>query len=117
MIKRIAFTCYPVTDMVRSRTFYEGILGLEPCDNFREVWQEYDIDGTTFAISSMITEFVKPGSQSSVTFEVNNLKATMLRLKAKGVSLVAEEPVESPVCWMAFIKDPDGNTISLHQCK
>jgi catechol 2,3-dioxygenase-like lactoylglutathione lyase family enzyme len=27
-IQEIAFSCYPVTDMARARTFYEGILGL-----------------------------------------------------------------------------------------
>ena len=28
-IKEIAFTGYPVTDMARSRAFYEGVLGLK----------------------------------------------------------------------------------------
>lgn len=29
-INEIAFSCYPVTDMERSRRFYEGVIGLEP---------------------------------------------------------------------------------------
>ena len=30
MIKQIAFTAYPVRDMKRARSFYEGDLGLKP---------------------------------------------------------------------------------------
>lgn len=63
--KKVAFTCYPVTDMKRARSFYEGLLGLQPGDNFQDAWQEYDFGGTTFAISSMIVEFAKPGTQGS----------------------------------------------------
>jgi predicted enzyme related to lactoylglutathione lyase len=115
-IKKVAFTCYPVTDMVRSREFFEKTLGLRPGDNFRDEWQEYDFGGTTFAISTMISQWIKPGSQSSVTFEVDNLKVTVETLKQRKV-LFPQEIIETPVCTIAFIRDPDGNGISLHQVK
>ncbi len=103
--------------MARSRAFYEGLLGLVPGDDFQGAWQEYDVGGTTFAISSMIVEFVKPGTQGSVAFEVGDLKSLVQDLKAKGVQFNSDEIMESPVCWMAFARDPDGNTVSLHQLK
>lgn len=115
--KRVAFTCYPVKDMAKARAFYEGILGLKPGDDFQGMWQEYDLDGTTFAISSMIAEFVKPGTQASVAFEVKDLKNLVQQLRAKNVQFNSDEITDSPVCWMAFIQDPDGNTVSLHQAK
>ncbi len=119
--KKVAFTCYPVKDMARSRAFYEGILGLKPGDDFQGTWQEYDFGGTTFAISSMVGEFVPPGSQGSVAFEVDDIRALVAELQAKKVQFSTEVSseivMESPVCWMAFMKDPDGNTISLHQSK
>jgi catechol 2,3-dioxygenase-like lactoylglutathione lyase family enzyme len=115
--KKVGFTYYPVADVARSRKFYEGILGLVPGEDFQGTWQEYDLDGTTFAISSSIIEFVKPGTQASVAFEVGDLGKLIPELKSKGVLFVSEEAMETPVCFMAFIKDPDGNTISLHQLK
>jgi predicted enzyme related to lactoylglutathione lyase len=116
-IKKVAFSVYPVKDIARSREFYEKTLGLKPCDDFDGKWQEYDIGGTTFAISDMITEFVKPGTQSAVSFEVGDLKSVCLDLKNKKVKFTMDEIMEAPVCSMQFILDPDGNTIGLHQCK
>ena len=115
--KKVAFTCYPVKDMARARAFYEGVLGLTPGDDFQGAWQEYDFGGTTFAISSMIVEFVKPGTQGSVAFEVGNLKSLVKDLRAKNVEFTTDEVMDTPVCSMAFMKDPDGNTVSLHQAK
>jgi predicted enzyme related to lactoylglutathione lyase len=115
--KKIAFTCYPVQDMARARTFYEKTLGLPPGENFQGVWQEYDFGGTTFAISSMTVDFLKPGSQGCVAIEVEDLKGLVKELREKGAHFQSEEIMESPVCWVAWVKDPDGNTISLHQSK
>ncbi len=108
---------YPVTDMAKARNFYEKSLGLNPGDDFDGGWQEYDFGGTTFAISSMIAEFLKPGTQGCVSFEVNDLKSLVKELKEKNVKFKLDEIMETPVCWMQFIFDPDGNTIGLHQAK
>jgi len=37
-------------------------------------------------------------------------------LKGKGVT-VYMQPMETPVCWLAAIVDPDGNPVGLHQRK
>jgi catechol 2,3-dioxygenase-like lactoylglutathione lyase family enzyme len=115
--KRVGFTVYPVQDMKRARAFYEGVLGLEPTDNFEGAWQEYDFGGTCFAISSMIAEFVKPGTQGSVAFEVSDLPGLVKGLREKGAKFTDDKLMDTPVCQMAFVLDPDGNTISLHQLK
>ena len=116
--KRVGFTVYPVADMKRARAFYEGVLGLKPGEDFDGKWQEYDFGGTTFAISTAIIEWVKPGSQGSVAFEVSDVKGLVKDLRAKKVEFAGGEDVmETPVCTMAFMKDPDGNSISLHQLK
>ena len=55
MIKHIAFTMYPVTDMVRARRFYEDTLGLRltRCEASEFEWVEYDLDGGTFALTDL----------------------------------------------------------------
>ena len=44
------------------------------------------------------------------------MPALVADLKAKGVAFAAEG-IESPVCHMAIVKDPDGNAIILHKLK
>lgn len=115
--KKVAFTCYPVQDLKRARAFYEETLGLTPGENFQDAWQEYDLGGTTFAISTMVHDAMKPGSQASIAFEVENLTELVQKLTTRSVKFHDEGIMESPVCHIAFCKDPDGNSISLHQLK
>ncbi len=119
-LKRVAFTLYPVTDMARARAFYEGVLGLLPGENFGGAFQEYDFGGTTLAIDSSPFPFLQPGTQASVSLETDDLDGFIQTIKSQGHSLVdlgGREKGESPVCYMAFVRDPDGNIVGLHQCK
>ena len=52
MITSIAFTVYPSSHMERARAFYEHVLGLHVSYNYRDVWVEYDLGGSTFAITT-----------------------------------------------------------------
>lgn len=116
MITNIAFTIYPVSDVARSRRFYEEILGLKIDHNFDNRWVEYDIAGQTFAISNMM-EGNTPGAQGAgIGFEVDDLDKTLSSLKKAGVKFLAEA-FSTPVCRMAVIADPDGNGIVIHKLK
>ena len=86
MITSIAFTVYPVSHMEWARAFYEHVLGLHVSYNYRDVWVEYDLGGSTFAITT----------------------------KERAVSFVTEA-FDTPVCRMAVIEDPDGNHITIHK--
>jgi predicted enzyme related to lactoylglutathione lyase len=117
-IQEIAFSCYPVTDMARARTFYEGILGLTvTMDHKMEGahWVEYDIGSGTLAIGSA------PGMEPSrdgcsVALEVDDFDKAIEELKAAGVEFNFG-PMETSVCHMAFVRDPDGNSIGIHRRK
>ncbi|HTA28881.1 MAG TPA: VOC family protein [Candidatus Cybelea sp.] len=114
MITSIAFTVYPVSDVVKSRRFYEDILKLKVDHNFENRWVEYDIAGQTFAISSMM-EGNTPGAQGAgIGFEVDDLDQTLADLKKANVKFLVEV-FSTPVCRMAVIADPDGNGIVIHK--
>ena len=53
-ITDIAFFAYAVSDMKKSRVFYEGVLGLKPNSDFDGSgnlnWVEYDIGSGTLGI-------------------------------------------------------------------
>lgn len=116
MIKRMAFTAYPVKDMKASRAFYEGVLGLQCTEKLSEQWVEYDIGGTCFAIAQHEMPGFKAGAQGSVAFEVSDLDQMMKSIEAKGYKQ-AMDPMDSPTCRGAFLRDPDGNLVGLHQLK
>ncbi|MDP6775554.1 MAG: VOC family protein [Candidatus Latescibacteria bacterium] len=116
MIKHVAFFGIPVSDVAKSREFYEGKLGLTVTMNFQDRWVEYDIGETTIAISDM-AEGSQPGAPGGfVALEVSDLDAAVAELKAQGVPIF-KDIFESPVCRMAVIGDPDNNGIILHQLK
>jgi predicted enzyme related to lactoylglutathione lyase len=117
-ILELAFTGYPVTDMARARAFYEGILKLEPTrviENSNGHWIEYDLGGSTFALSNMSKGEWKPSSDGpAVAFEVEDFDSAVSALQTSNVKFVIE-PFESPVCRMTIVSDPDGNSIAIHK--
>lgn len=117
-INEIAFTCYPVTDLKRARAFYEGVLRLQPTKVFGDensAWIEYDIGPGTLAIGNGAPEWKPNRGGGCIGFEVENFGEAIEALKAAGVSL--KDNFDTPVCNMAIIQDPDGNSLIIHKRK
>lgn len=116
-ITAIAFTGYPVTDMPRARAFYEQVLGLKSTVVFEhdgKHWIEYDVGPSTLAISNMSAEMWKPSPDGpAIALEVGDFDAAIAALKAAGVKFLLE-PMDSGVCRMAIVTDPDGNSLCIH---
>ncbi len=115
-VVELAFCCYAVTDMARSRAFYEGVLGLNPTsatDTPNGQWTEYEFG--PYALSLGCAPGWKPGPDGgTVALEVEDFDAAIAHLRAHGVKFRLE-PVPTPVCRMAMIFDPDGNTVCIHK--
>jgi predicted enzyme related to lactoylglutathione lyase len=117
MITSIPFVATPVTNMNRARAFYEGVLALKPAAVTCEgQWVEYQIGGSTFAISNIEPEWTPSPQGTTVAFEVNDIYDTVSLLKAHG-STIFEDVFETPDCQMAIVSDPDGNKITIHKRK
>ena len=114
MITAIAFTVYPVSNMERARAFYEHVLGLHVSSHYKDAWVEYEIGGSTFAISSTETGRTPGAKGAVVAFEVSDFDTFIHKLKDRAVVFVAE-PFETPVCRMAVIEDQDGNDLTIHK--
>jgi predicted enzyme related to lactoylglutathione lyase len=118
MLKKVAFTMYPVQDATRARAFYENKLGLtRGSASSNGVWTEYDLPGGG-CLALFMNEDIKPSAAAggSVAFEVDDLDAEIKRLKGEGVEFKAEL-IPSPVCRMSIILDSEGNSIILHELK
>lgn len=119
-ITEIAFSCYPVTDMTRARAFYVAVLGLTPTMQVGEPggmqWTEYDIANGTLAIGAGAPDWKPASSGCSVGLEVEDFDNAIAHLKSNAVAFHLE-PLETPVCRIAFILAPDGNALCIHQRK
>ncbi len=118
--KEIAFSCYAVTDFARARGFYEGVLGLKPAllvgqpGGFQ--WAEYDIAGGTLSIGFGGPDWKPSPDGCTVALEVVDFDAAIAHLRAHQVHF-RMEPMETPVCRMATVFDPDGNCLMVHRRK
>lgn len=117
-ITELAFTLVPVTDLKKARRFYEEILGLKPTHEFQKGGMgmvEYDLGAATLTLSAGVALY-KPQAAGAVAFEMEDFGAAVTELRAQGVRFILE-PVETPVCRMAVVADPDGNQLIIHKRK
>ena len=118
-VLEVAFAGYPVTDLKRAREFYEGTLGLTASHVFGDAttaWVEYDIGTSTLSIGNGAPQWKPSPGGGCVGLEVEDFEAAILRLQQHGRTFYLE-PIETPVCRMAIVADPDGNSITIHKRK
>jgi predicted enzyme related to lactoylglutathione lyase len=116
-ISSIAFVGIPVTDIKRSREFYEGVLSLKVSDEMMGgKWIEYAVGDDTLAIANVGEQWAPSDQGTGAAVEVENFDEAMRRLKDRHVRFAAE-PFETPCCHMAVIQDPDGNKLMIHKLK
>lgn len=119
-IIEIAFSSYPSTDIARSRAFYEGVLGLKVTYEMNNGesgghWIEYDIGAGTLSLGKY--PGWEPSSQGcTVGLEVEDFTAAVAAIQSAGV-IITMGPMETPVCHMLMIQDPDGNPLIIHKRK
>ncbi len=118
MLKKVAFTMYPMRDVPRARRFYEETLGLKvglKGNQGDKWWIEYDLPGGgCIALTNFIADEPSAAAGGTIAFEVENLDALIADLKAKGVTLRGDI-VHGPKCRMINCLDSEGNSIILHQ--
>ena len=115
-VKEAAFFGYPVSDLPRAREFYEGILGLKPSEEPTTVpWIEYELGNATLGLGAY------PGWSPSrdggmISLEVEDFEQAIAILREKAVPF-HYEPIETPICHFAIVRDPDDNAVMIHQRK
>jgi predicted enzyme related to lactoylglutathione lyase len=116
MIKEVAFVAIAVSDKERARKFYQETLELKPSlSQMDGGWVEYDLGATTIGVGCH-SAWQPSRDGTTVAFEVDDMDATIAKLKEGGVEFDMEK-METPVCWMAQFRDPDGNKLLVHKRK
>ena len=115
-----------VSDLAKTRPFYEQTLGLTPSQDMSDEGVVYECGGGT---SLLVYPTTYPrGEATTANFIVDDFDAAVTELRGKGVTfeeydfpgLKTENGVmtmDTPMGTMksAWLKDPDGNTIALTQ--
>lgn len=117
-VLEFAFVAYPVTDMVRARAFYEEILGFTPSTPTEQDGQpvpflEYEVGPHTLVLGCHPSQTPSTNGPS-LALEVEDYDHTIIHLKNHDVTFIMET-LQTPVCRMAYILDPDGNKILIHK--
>ncbi|MGQ9609034.1 MAG: VOC family protein [bacterium] len=121
MIRGLAHVCFSVSNLDESIAFYKDKLGFLPVFDF------INENGRRFGIYLHIGErnfielfegnpekSVKPQSYQHFCLEVDDIESAVKSLRSKGVE-VTEIKMGSDNSWQAWLSDPDGNRIELHQ--
>jgi uncharacterized protein YndB with AHSA1/START domain/predicted enzyme related to lactoylglutathione lyase len=118
MVKKVAFTMYPIQDAARARKFYEETLGLSVgmAGGHGDMhWIEYDLPGGgCLALTNTTGAQPSAAAGGTIALEVADLPALVGRLKSLGVAFKAEG-IRGPHCQMAVCLDSEGNSLLLHQ--
>jgi lactoylglutathione lyase len=113
-ISGVDILAYFTRDPEKSIAYYRDVLGMTPTElDDQGRGAEFTLnDGTTFGVW-------KPDdgttSGACVMFAVADIATAVPQLRDRGAQL--SEPEETPTCYMAFARDPDGNTVIIHQRK
>jgi predicted enzyme related to lactoylglutathione lyase len=120
IVTGIPFICYPVHDRQRAYDFCEKVLNLTRTqpdyvapDGF---WSEYNIGTGTLALCNFWKPPTQPGTGPAMAFEVTDFDAAVAELKALNLTFVME-PMETPICFLSFVMDTEGNSFFVHMHK
>jgi predicted enzyme related to lactoylglutathione lyase len=114
MVTGIDVHLFNVQDFDRALAFYTGLLGRAPTTTMPGAWAEFELpDGSAFAIGKHDNHPWQPGYM--IMFAVPDVPAAVELVQSLGGK--AAEPGESPVCFMSFAEDTEGNHLVLHHRK
>src|SRR6202047_603642 len=103
MIKEVAFVAIAVSDAERARKFYQETLELKPATTaMGGAWGEYELGATTIGVGCH-PDWKPSRDGTTVAFEVDDIDATIAKLKERGVTFEMEK-IETPVGWVARVR-------------
>jgi catechol 2,3-dioxygenase-like lactoylglutathione lyase family enzyme len=124
-VRHIDHVTFVVRNLDASRTFYEGVLGMEcvprPAFNFPGLW--FQAGGTQIHLIGQHSESGPAGADRAagvaisrthhVAFEVDEAAPVIQRLKDLGIEIVSGPKFRPDGPTQLYVLDPDGNLVEL----
>jgi catechol 2,3-dioxygenase-like lactoylglutathione lyase family enzyme len=116
-ISGVDFVSLPSQDLNRSADFYENVMGLQRSKSWgteNPLGIEFENGTVTIAlmdVGRLGIPFSPHGAP--IAFHVDDFEAAKAELQSRGVTFDTET-IDSGVCHQVFFRDPDGNSIGIH---
>jgi predicted enzyme related to lactoylglutathione lyase len=118
-VRALDFVMYNTKDIRQTRAFYQKLFGFKRGAEWTDWWSEFRTSPLTLCLNgtdhSRQPEWDWSGP-ACAALPVDDVPAAIAICRKRRVKILIE-PVETNVCWMAWIADPDGNRICLHSRK
>lgn len=118
-VRALDFVMYNTQDIAKTRAFYRKLFGFKRGHEWNDFWTEFATEPLTFCLNGTSRSSDPKWDwrgPACVALAVDDVPAAIAQCRKHGVKVLIE-PVETRVCWMAWIADPDGNRICLHSRK
>lgn len=118
-VRAVDFVMYNTKDIRATRTFYQKLFGLRRGHEWNDFWSEFATEPLTLCLNGPARsrdpkwDWAGP---ACIALAVDDVPAAIAQCRRRGVKVLIP-PVETRVCWMAWIADPAGNRICLHSRK
>ena len=119
IVTGVDFVTVPSQDLERAEEFYGGVLGLPRSAQYKRgdapaVGLEFETGSLTLSVvhsEAVGMEFNV--NANPIALHVEDMEAARATLEARGVTFEADT-LDTGVCYMSFLRDPDGNALMLH---
>jgi len=118
-VRALDLVMYNIKNMRKTRAFYQKLFGLKKGHEWNDFWSEFRTEPLTLCLNgpskSKDPKWDWRGT-ACVALAVQDVREAIAVCRRHHVKVLLE-PVETRVCWMAWIADPEGNRICLHSRK
>jgi hypothetical protein len=118
-VRAIDFVMYNTKNVRRARLVDRKLVGLKRGAEWNNFWSEFATEPITLCLNGTRHKRHPEWDWSGpacVALAVDDVRTAVDICRKRRVKVLIE-PVETSVCWMAWIADPDGNRICLHSRK
>ena len=118
-VRAVDFVMYSTKKLRRTRGFYRKLFGFKRGHEWNDFWSEFRTEPVTLCLNGTSRSkdpMWKWAGPACIALAVEDVPAAVAECRRRKVKVLLG-PVETRVCWMAWIADPDGNRICLHSRK
>jgi catechol 2,3-dioxygenase-like lactoylglutathione lyase family enzyme len=110
-VEQVDFITVPTRDVARSVAFYREVFGLPVSEHTDAEVETPNVTLSFWNPESQGEEFIN--NSAGFALRVEDVQNAVEEVRAAGGEIMGA--VDTGVCHMGFVKDPDGNTVILHR--
>jgi predicted enzyme related to lactoylglutathione lyase len=118
-VTAVDFVMHNARDLKKLRSWYQKTFGFRRGEEWHDAWSEFATEPVSFCLNGPAKKELKSGIWTDgavMALAVPDVVAAAKACRRRKIPLLFG-PIETKVCWLLLIKDPEGNRIVLHQRK